>query len=493
MPDWMAECIVKAMIATFEKDKHPLIYQGSKFQSQIDAGLLSQVIESVTGSGSTAPFPELLQGIAPTPSFDVPVGFPLPWQVKTIYKVMISFYKFSYTGSWELQKPRKPDFIIFPPASDVSNLLQPPDFSGVSSSNPIADVCAAFVALFDWAVKELEAAGQLIEDLIKMLASPGSYLFRLALYELAMMVWDVITKTHEILAHTGFLLPHSGQTYSDNGELRLPNEIDIPLITLGGTVDAAFRAALAAAFDPLGNLDQNQDVIGAGHPIPDASYPFYPVLKYSDLTASSSFAGFEYHRPWAYPTTSVVGSGNMATPTPTETYNPQAIFGAHAATISGNVPTSYKPLRAGPYPVGTMPDVLFRLGAPVDPEVRLAYEQSPTPWRTDQLNERHISDPRTLAFSPLGDPVPFSVHLIGQLVNNTGYSTQFNLDSDRAFAYLTWDWLRDKGQTQDGGILGLQFVSPNVPPEGYVPPTGQPGWAHGAVPLELEYVARPLK
>lgn len=134
---------------------------------------------------------------------------------------------------------------------------------------------------------------KLVEDLIKMLVSPVSYALRLGLYELSMLVWDIVMKTHEILAHTGFFSPHAEQLYPD-GELRLPNEIDIPLITLGGTVDATFRAALAAAFDPLGNLDQNQDVIGIGHSVSDFNYPYYPVLRYK---TDSTFEDWEFHRP----------------------------------------------------------------------------------------------------------------------------------------------------------------------------------------------------
>ena len=54
-----------------------------------------------------------------------------------------------------------------------------------------------------------------------------------------------------------------------------------------------------------------------------------------------------------------------------------------------------------------------------------------------------------MRFSPLGDPVPFSAYLIAQLANDTGYSTQFNLDTDRAYAYLTWDWIRGDAKTPD--------------------------------------------
>ena len=69
---------------------------------------------------------------------------------------------------------------------------------------------------------------------------------------------------------------------------------------------------------------------------------------------------------------------------------------------------------------------------------------------------------RLQGHSPLGDPVPFSAYLIGQLSNPTGYSTQFNLDADRAYAYLTWDWIRgDQPRITD---LGFRYDKPEVPP-----------------------------
>jgi hypothetical protein len=486
MPDWMANSIVLAMMDCFQDPvEHPQILQGDAFQSAIDSPLLTKIFEQLTGGGLTKPFNDLLNAIAPPPPFHVRTGFPLPWEVKTIYKIMYSYYRLVYNGTWELQKPQHPDFIIFPPASDIENLFQPPDLSGVNSSNPVVDICEAIIALFEWVVKTIEAAVQLIGDLIKMLVSPLTYPIRLALYELAMLVWDIITKTHEIMAHTGFFSPH-GASFYPSGELRLPNEIDTPLITLGGTVDSAFRAALASAFDPLGNLDTNPDVIGTGHSVKDQNYPYYPVLRYH---TDGTTEGWEYHRPWAWPDFSPVqqasGPDTLRT-TPTETYDPFQSFGeGHKG--------AFKPLSPGPYPVGTQPDIFFRLDAPVDAEIRSAYEQAQTPWETDQINIENLAR-RELQFSPLGDPIPFSAHLIAQLANDTGYSTQFNLDSDRAFAYLTWDWIRNDPSALGGtatGILGLTYATPKEPPENRQQPDYVPGWADGTKPLLLKYVDPP--
>ncbi len=472
MPSWMSDAIVRAMIATFDGHPHPDIYGGTAFQQTIDQGMLTNAVRTATGHGLDAPFQSLLDSIAPAPSFTVPPGFPMPWEIQTMYKIMYSFYRFSYNGTWELEKPRKPDFIIFPPASDFENLFQPPDFSGVDSSNPLVDVCEIFVALVEWAIKELGATAQLVGDLIKMLVSPGTYLLRLLLYEAAMAAWDVVVKTHEVLAHTGFSIPHGEERY-DDGELRLPNEIDLPLITLGATVDGAFRAALDAAIDPLGNLDEDQGVIGVGHSVQDSRYPYYPVLRYHPHAAPEAW---EFHRPWAYPTWSRFapdGAPDLLQPTPTEGYDASQPAGV-------TPPGPYPGLLPGPYPAGTRPDdVFFRTGAPVDRQARDAYELSQSPASTDQLNAQHLTS-RRMPTSPLGDPVPFSAYLIGRLVNDTGYATQFNLDSDRAYAYLTWDWIR--GEIGSKTETGFPYVRPKAAP------AGDDHWNQGAEPLQLEYV-----
>ena len=481
MPLWLAEGITAALIKTFAEHRHPAIYQGDTFQQQIDTGLLTNVVRNVTGHGLDRPFQEILDGIAPPPTFPVPKGFPLPWEVATAYRLMITLYKLNFSGSWELEKPRKPDFVIVPPLSDFTNLAQPPDFSGVGSGNPIEDACDVFVALIDWIVQEIGDAIKLIGDLIKMALSPLTYPIRLALYELSMRIWDITVKTHDVMAHTGFLLPHGEQRYPDNNELRLPNEIDLPLITLGGTVDAAFLAALADAIDPFGNLDVDPSVI-VGHSVQDGSYPFYPVLQYKD---GDGYEDWEFHRPWAYPNVSeqtADGTHNTHIPTPTETYDPSATD-PDAVDATGVPIRTFKPMRPGPYPEGTTPDqVFFRIDGGHSTEWRRAYENAQTPWQTDQLNE---GLPKAQGRSPLGDPVPFSAYLIGKLANPTGYSTQFNLDADRAYAYLTWDW--NRGEETGTTDLGVQYDKPEVAP--WLAPHDE--WDRGVSPMRLHYVDPP--
>ncbi|MDQ1463651.1 MAG: hypothetical protein QOC73_592, partial [Actinomycetota bacterium] len=104
------------------------------------------------------------------------------------------------------------------------------------------------------------------------------------------------------------------------------------------------------------------------------------------------------------------------------------------------------------------------------------------PAATDELNAEHLLTGR-IPRSPLGDPVPFSAYLIGRLANPTGYDTQFNLDSDRAYAYLTWDWIR--GADPATSETGFPYNKP------LVPPANADGWVLGGTPMQLRYVDTP--
>jgi hypothetical protein len=152
-------------------------------------------------------------------------------------------------------------------------------------------------------------------------------------------------------------------------------------------------------------------------------------------------------------------------------------------------------MRAGPYPDGTTPDqVFFRTTAGFSPEARYEYENSQSPWQTDQLNQQFIGK-ADKGLSPLGDPVPFSAYLIGRLANDTNYQTQFNLDADRAYAYLTWDWIRRDDQPPQGKTpmnfayqlpvvlpwLAAPLADPSIPNNRWNPNT----------PMQLDYVDAP--
>jgi hypothetical protein len=467
MPDWLADGIVRALIATYHDTAPPVIQPanlgGGPFQAGLD--LSENAVRSLldfAGIDIDRPLGELFKMIAPTPNFEVPQGYPLPWEVKVCYRFMISFYKLSFNDGFDLKKPRAPKVVIWPPASDFTDLASAPDFSGPSSGDPVDDVCNAIKAIVDWIKKEVEAAVKLGGDIVKALASPFSYPLRAGLHELAMIGWNIATNAHEILAHTGFVYPHGERLYED-GELAVPNEIDTALITLGSTDDAAFAEALAHANDILGNLDVGTEGLGdLRNPL--APYPYLPVRAVQDYQHSPN----EFRRPWAYPSRSRGENGQLYD-TPLELWDVDAEMArvhmddGTKARLNELFGDSKGRTIPGPYRMGQLPDAL--LGSnPGNPRQRPAYENAYSPVITDSLNHEFILFARNHV-SPLGDPIPFSAYLIGRILSDEGYPVDFNLDADRGFGYRCWDWNRSEAYTAKNA-RGQTYAQPDVAPEG---------------------------
>jgi len=501
LPDWLADGIVRAMIATYhDGGPEPANLGGGPFQSGINT-VFSTLEQLLTDAGIeiNVPLSQAVQQVAPTPTFQVPSGYPLPWEVKTTYKFMLTYYKLSFWTGFDLAKPRRPDVIIWPPASDFTDLASAPDLSGVSSGDPIEDVCDAILAILEWFGKEIAAALKLIGDLIKAVTSPFTYPIRYGLYQLAMYFWDMVTTAHEILAHTGFVLPHGERRYADNGELMLPNEIDNGLVSLGSSTDAAFVQALKDATDPFGNLDKDPSLIDPPHNPRTTDYPYLPVRDKQVADIDPSFFADhhtnEYRRPWAYPDHSRDTNGNLY-PTPTEVSDIRAELDfAGASKDLGAIMREGVLPRAGPvsgpFPAGSTPDqVLFRTGRQVSPSERSQYEVALTPAHTDALNELFIGHSSDIDHSPLGDPIQFCSYLMGRILSPDGYDIDFNLDADRGYGYRCWDWIRGKDMGKNG--REQPYKLPVVEPEGAAgsPPLAWNGAAPDAtqIPIQLHYV-----
>jgi len=491
MPDWLAQGIVRAMVATYHDGGiEPQNLAGGAFQAGA-ADVLS-VLEGMlndAGIQIDQPLDEFVAQVAPAPDFPVPNGYPLPWEVQVSYRFMLSFYKLTFWGGFDLAKPRRPEVIIWPPASDLSDLASAPDLSGVSSGDPVEDVCDAIRAIFDWLKKEVDGALKLIGDIIKALASPFSYPIRLGLYEVAMAAWDVVSTTHDLLAHMGFVVPHGARTYPDNGELMLDNEIDNGLVSLGNNTDASFVQALADATDPFAHLDTAGELIDGPRNPRAAPYPYLPVRDRQVADGDTN----EFRRPWAYPDHSR-GVNRSLYETPEEWSDTRAIVDDAGTNDLLAVLETGVALQAGtvsgPFPAGALPDSFFRTGRPVIARERAAYELAPSPAHTDALNEQLIGRTADKDHSPLGDPIQFCGYLMGRILSKDGYPVDFNLDADRGYGYRCWDWIRGNVTAVNG--RGESYLTPKVAPEGA--DTGPaPTW-HGAKPdgsqqlLQLRYL-----
>jgi hypothetical protein len=290
-----------------------------------------------------------------------------------------------------------------------------------------------------------------------------------------MWAWDIVSTTHDILAHTGFMLPHGEVDYSDNGELRWANEIDQGLVSLGSSLDGSFAQALADAVDPFGNLDQDPALLIPQNNPRTEFYPYLPCRPHQlpDGTSygqNQSVSVNEFHRPWAYPSQSAItNTQTYATPTEFSNIRAELDFAQLDGDLS-NILHAGVQVQAGtvsgPYPQGATPDeVFFRTGRPVQATQRQQYEQAPTPAHTDALNETLIGRSPETDHSPLGDPIQLCAYLMGQVCSPEYiYETDFNLDADRGYGYRCWDWIRQSATGTDQ--RGQSYPLPVVPPEG---------------------------
>jgi hypothetical protein len=481
LPLWLAETITEVFVAIYADPTeggdqtlqdslaegavpHPRNLKGQPFQDSVDSSteLIEKWLVILGLDGKiTIGLDDLRKIIAPDPPASlpkgVPEGFPFPWEIMTAYRFMLSWFKRAYVSTIDLDRPEPPT-VFTPPPSDYT--WGPPDMSGVNSSDdPISQTCQALAALLDWVWKSLENAAQLVYDIAKTIASAATYPARDAIYYgVTLPLWEATENIRMVLVHLGYMMPQSQELYPD-GNLKRPDEVDETLITLGHTVDSAFQEALASALDPLGNLDKDPTLTNAGvRDVLGAPNPWLPirVIKGQPIPGLISQATdddvIEYQRPWGFPDrtndTKPANTGNRI-----------------------ELPFTV----AGPYPTDTMPDHFFQTNGAISNPARKLYQDAGCPNDTDTYTKAFVLHQGTGKFgegnypgtNPLGDPVNFSTYLIGQIANNPKFLSSFNLDADRGYGYLCWDWTRDQRSIQkpvDG--QNHVFIPPCVWPEG---------------------------
>jgi len=458
LPPWLAETISKVLIDVFADPKeggskeaqdrlddggpmpHPRNLGGQTFQDGLKSG--TQLLDKwlhILGVGNVGvSLEELREIIAPDPEDmkNVPEGFPLPWQMQATYRFMLSWLKRSYLSSFALDRPEDPKIFTVPP-EDFD--FPPPDFSGVDpNDDPVSQTCETVAALLDWLWKSIKKLAELCYDTAKMILSAATILPRsLIYYRLTLPMWTAAESTRMLLVHMGFLMPMA-EKRSPGGELIRVNEIDNVLITLGGSADDAFKQALADAMDAFGNLDMDPDLLNRPtREVLGAPNPWLPVREVNGPTV------VEFQRPWTFPDQN--NSKNLKT------------AGNYIET-----PDTF----AGPYPVNTMPNRLLDIDKPVSNSARKLYEDANCPDETDNYNREFLNPRNENHFSPLGDVIIFSTYLIGQIAHNPKFVSSFNLDADRGYGYLCWDFVRDLKTKSGSDLRRNHFYPPITWPEG---------------------------
>jgi hypothetical protein len=208
----------------------------------------------------------------------------------------------------------------------------------------------------------------------------------------------------------------------------LAEEINPGLNTLGKSVNDNWAVTVAALNDPSGGLtpaNLSPDPSGTGDRVfpkdvlldpPSAISNIFSQLFKAGAPAVGGELPSEFKRPWRWPAQDNQGD-----------------------TVNAEWPLSV----SGPYLAPADATVLFA-GAPGDPAARGKFETSASEAATNDLARSLLRQGKHL-----GDPQDYAAYVIATLTRNgldPAKAVNFNLDADRGYAYLCWDWVRDKGR-----------------------------------------------
>jgi Zinc dependent phospholipase C len=361
-----------------------------------------------------------------------------------MWTIVYAYLKLTGTGALAPRKPQPPDVFTdhsfpSPPGSDHGVNDDPSRGADVDSDDSF-HWYDLLLALFAWAEYVVQIAVWLATIIPSLAADVLTYWARNLLYVAEMAGWNLYLLARRALVMTGFQMPN-------------PEEIDFSLTTLGvGNSGSGFDIGTALD-DPLGYgsitpvLDEpsgratnvssyDRDRLYPRNVVRD-TFTIDPSL--TDLLGLTKPLHYrddaaEYHpsawlAPWKYPAQNTAGD---------------------------TVPTEIgPPVHSGPYVAGDSATVLVP-GPQGDDSARAQLEAAPSPldtWTT--LNTLFGQDKH------LGGPVDYGVYLVGKMaegIDDEEFSVpDFNLDSDRGYAWKTWDWDRH---------------SPGAP----TPPTGALAW-----------------
>jgi hypothetical protein len=353
------------------------------------------------------------------------------------YWWLYKYVKYTTTDYYSIRRPDPPDVFEVPSFPSPPGSGDSDPGPGASSSDSVwQDVLDFLLALFAWAAYLAEVAVWPAAAIAGIVAGTATYTLREALYEaIELPLYNLWLGIHTFLAMTGYVMP-------------MPGEINSGLNTLGVSVTDDWMATVAA----LGTFDGGITP-GALPTDPTEStqtgFPRDVVLDPPNLITSVFNTIFEigapevngelpseFTRPWRWP-----GLDNGGDTVNLE--NPQSV--------------------AGPFTLGEDATALF--GAmPGTPSARQQFEAAPDEATTNKLAVSLLR-----RNEHLGDPVDYAAYVIASLTRDgldPSKVANFNLDSDRGYAYLCWDWLRDpERRSMPSGFKGLGDPSNHGTPD----------------------------
>lgn len=327
--------------------------------------------------------------------------------METAYFYLYKYVKMTTTNYYKMQPPGAPPVFPWP------TFPSPPGSPGGNGSgDPGLDFWDILLDIFSWILFIAECIALVPALLAAATLGPLTYPFREAVYQfIELPLYNAWLSFHWILSITGYAIP-------------LPGEITPALHTLGVGFDDNWNLLQAELSDLSGGL---LGTVPALHSEPsgvdrDKAYPrdvvsdpksSIPTIPSQIMALFDNSEGVsEFTRPWRWPQVDNEGD---------------------------NVPTELPSIaRAGsPYHSGLDAFVLMA-DDPGNQQFRTAVEGAGSAAATVDIVSSGLQ-----AGEHLGDPGDYSAYVIAKLTrDDPNPIVNFNLDADRGYCFLCWDWLR---------------------------------------------------
>jgi hypothetical protein len=418
------------------------------------------VTNSAGAKGQCADHPTIWESIVPGSA-----GYVKGDDVVNTYWWLYHYLKFTTTDFYKIRRPNPPDVVNLTPFPSPPGSGESDPGPGPSDDSAWHDFLEILLAIFAWIVYLAQVAAWPAVEIVGLITSAGTYPVRELIYEnFELPLYNAWLALHWYLAMSGFVYP-------------MQQEINMGLNTLGigvgdvwGTVQAALNDLDGAITAPPAPTEPSGSDLNHKFPIDVVTDPqgFVSNLIHQALNniCGANEAPSEFLRPWLWPAKD--NEGDI-------------------------VPSELRLTKASPY--HSLQDCTAIMGGlPGHAGARNDYEAAQKEGETLTASANHLPNNQTL-----GDAVDYTTYVVARLTRknlNPQDIANFNLDADRGYGYLCWDWLRSKNLT--GGPAAFK----NAPDKRTynLPLHPGAGWckndATGAVPkshdenVEIRYIDR---
>lgn len=443
MPDDLADFLAEALREVY-------VEQGSDNDPSSAVGMMKD-------------HPMVLSDIIPGVDLD---GYATAEDIKNTYWWLTKYVKMTSTDFFSMLRPKEPSTFVVPPFPSPPGSGTGDPGPGASDEGAWHDFLEILLAILAWVIYLGEIGLYPAAALAGIIAGAGTKPIRDVLYNtVELPLYNAWLSMHWYLSMTGFVMP-------------LPQEINPGLHTLGVGVTDAWADVQDALGRLDGNLISHTESEPSGHNRADR-YPRDVVMDPpSWLQTAVRFALYqrcglgdapsEFLRPWRYPLMTNSGVG---------------------------VPIEQPSSMASPFNALSDPSVLFG-AAPGNNTVRAKLENAGSEADTLAILANALP-----AGQHLGDPVDYTGYVIATLTRdgvNPEAVANFNLDADRGYGYLSWDWLRLKdGKAGPQAYRTNSTFTYNTPASagsGWCPDDvlsgPQPGVHNSKFPVRIRYIGR---